>query len=116
MLGERQTYGINWNFSSSEKKFSINFNKARNNFCLRLHYNHDNSYLFLNEKEIFKFKVSNGNANFLTQFCLRSVSNGFGSTDSREVSLKGNDSDFSVDYNAIDKSGIFDIHKYFKGE
>ena len=26
-------------------------------FCLSLHYNHDNSYLFVNGKDIFKFKV-----------------------------------------------------------
>ena len=73
-------------------------------------------YLFLNGKEIFKFKINNENVNFLTKFFLRSVSNGFRATDSREVSLKGNASDFSVDYNAIDNSGILNIHKYFKGE
>ena len=28
------------------------------------------------------------------------------------MSLKGNLYDFSVDYNAIDKSDILDIHKY----
>ena len=116
MLSERPAYGINGNFSSPEKKFSTNFDKARNNFCLRLHHNHDNSYLFLNGKEIFKFKINNENVNFLTKFFLRSVSNGFRATDSREVSLKGNASDFSVDYNAIDNSGILNIHKYFKGE
>ena len=32
--------------------------------------------------------------------------------DSREVSLKGNVHDFSVDYNAIDKSDILNILKY----
>ena len=69
---------------------------------MRLHYNVDNSYLFLNEKEIFKFKVDNKNANFSTQFCLGSISNGFSSTESREVSLNGIVYDFSVDYNSID--------------
>ena len=59
---------------------------------------------FLSEKYIFKFKANNGNANFSTQFCLGCISNGFGATESREVSLKGNVYDFSVDYNAIDKS------------
>ena len=33
-------------------------------------------------------------------------------TESREISLKGNLCDFSIDYNAIDKSDILNIHKY----
>ena len=31
-----------------------------------------------------------GEVNFSTQFCLGSISNGFGATNAREVSLKGN--------------------------
>ena len=45
-------------------------------------------------------------------FCLGSISNGFGTTESREVSLKGNVYDFSATYNTIDKSNILDIYKY----
>ena len=36
----------------------------------------------------------------------------FNYVDSKEVSLKTNVYDFSVDYNAIDKSNILNIHKY----
>ena len=77
-----------------------------------MHYNHDNSYLFVNEKEIYKFKADNKNANFPTQFCLRSISNKIAHTDSRELSLKENVYDYLVDCNAIDKSDIFNIYKY----
>ena len=49
----------------------------------------DNSYLFVNRKEIFKFKADNKNGNFPTQFCLRSVSNRFNATECREVFLNG---------------------------
>ena len=79
---------------------------------MSLHYNSDNSYFFVNRKEIFKFKTDNKNVNFPGQFCLRSISNGFSNTESREVSLNGNVYDFSVDYNSIDKSDILNIHKY----
>ena len=48
------------------------------------HYNADNSYFLVNGKEIFKFKFSNKNANFPTQFCLGSISNGFSNTESIE--------------------------------
>ena len=37
----------------------------------------------------------------------------FGAIESREVSLAGNMYNFSVSYNAIDKSDILNIHKYF---
>ena len=79
---------------------------------MSLHYNADDSYLFVNGIEIIKFKPDNRNNNFPTQFCLGSISNGFSAIESREVSLNGNMYDFSVNYNSIDKSGILNIHKY----
>ena len=79
---------------------------------MSLHYNGDNSYLFVNGKEIFNLKADNKNVDFPTQFCLEIITNGFGSTESGGVSLKGNAYDFSVDYNAIDRSGIWKVHKY----
>ena len=68
--------------------------------------------MLLTGKEIFKFKANNKNVNFSTQFCLGVISNGFCATESREVTLKGNLYDFSVDYNAIENSDIWNIHKY----
>ena len=72
----------------------------------------DKTYFFVNGKEIFKFKADNKNVNFPTQICLGSISNGFGAAVSREVFLKGNAYDFSVDCNAINKSKIPNSHKY----
>ena len=69
-----------------------------------MRHNAGNSYLFV--------KADNKNVNFSTQFCFRSISNGFNATESREVSLNGNVYDFSVDCNSIDKSEILNIHKY----
>ena len=67
------------------------------------------SYLFVNGKEVFKFKADNKNINFPTQFCLGSISNGFSTAESRELYLNGNLYDFSVHYNSIDKSDILNI-------
>ena len=36
---------------------SINFTKKNTKFCLSLHYNGANSYLFVNGTEIIKFKA-----------------------------------------------------------
>ena len=37
--------------------YSINFTVTKRKFCLRLHYNGANSYLFVNGIEIYKFKA-----------------------------------------------------------
>ena len=92
-----------------KKKFRI---KANTKFCLSLHVNADNNYLFVNGKEIFKFKVDDKNVNFPTQFCFRSISNRFSATETREVFLNGNVYHFSIDYNSIHKSDILNIRKY----
>ena len=68
--------------------------------------------MFLNEKEICKFKTDNKNVNFSTQFCLGRISNGFSNTESRGVSLNGDAYNFSVDYNSVDKSDTTNIYKY----
>ena len=97
VLGEGPAFGINGSVSSPEKKSSVNFSEANTKFCLSLHCNGDNSYLFVDGIEISKFKADNENVNFPTHLCLGSISNGFGATESREVSLKGNVYDFSID-------------------
>ena len=70
ILGEGPAFGINGSFGSPEKKFSIKDkqSKAKGKFCWSLHYNGDNSYLFVNGQEMFKFKANNKNVNFSTQF------------------------------------------------
>ena len=88
---------------------------------MSLHYNDDNSYLFVKGKEIFNFKADNKNVNFSTQFCLGSISNGFSAHESREVSLNRNMYDYN--YNMISiciisiiilliNLDILNIHKY----
>ena len=79
-----------------KKKFVSNFSKANTKFCLDLHYNADNSYFFVNEKEIFQFKFYNKNVNFPTQFCLLYLMD-LVLLESSEVYLNGNVFDFSVD-------------------
>ena len=42
---------------TAEKIYSINFTVTKKKFCLSLHYNGANSYLFVNGTEIYKFKA-----------------------------------------------------------
>ena len=56
VLGKRPTQGLEHTLTA-EKMFSINFTVIRKKFCLSLHYNGGNSYLFVNVTEIYKFKA-----------------------------------------------------------
>ena len=41
---------------------------------LSSHYNDNDSYLFVNDEKIHKFKADNKNIDFNTQFCLGNIS------------------------------------------
>ena len=56
-LGEVPTHGLDGTKLTAKKKYSINFTVTRKKFCLILHYNGANSYLFFNDTEIIKFKA-----------------------------------------------------------
>ena len=56
ILGKGPTQGPEHTLSA-EKMYSINFTGNNKKFCVSLHYNGANSYLFVNGKEIHKFKA-----------------------------------------------------------
>ena len=96
---------------TAEKLYSINFTKHNTKFCLGLHYNGPNSYLFVNGTEIIKFKAKDseivGNS-----LCLGNISKDFSVDNMKKTGLKGNVYDFSVDYNAIEIADLLDIQKF----
>ena len=51
------TQGLGEHSLTAEKMYSINFTVTKKKFCLSLHYNGANSYLFVNGREIIKFKA-----------------------------------------------------------
>ena len=48
ILGKGPTQGLGEHSLAAEKIYSINFSQVNTKFCLSLHYNGDNSYLFVN--------------------------------------------------------------------
>ena len=58
---------------SAEKMYSINFTKKNIKFCLSLHYNGANSYLFVNGTEIIKFKAKDSEI-LAYSLCLGNIS------------------------------------------
>ena len=110
ILGKGPTEGLEHTLSA-EKMYSINFTKENTKFCLSLHYNGANSYLFVNGTEIIKFKAKDSE---ITAYplCLGNISKDWSVDNMKKTSLKGYVYDFSVDYDAISISDITDIHKY----
>ena len=53
--------------------YSISFTVTKEKFCLSLHYNGANSYLFVNGTEIYKFKAKNYNI-AASPLCLGNIS------------------------------------------
>ena len=57
VLSKNFVQGINGTAIYAEKLYSTNFTENNKTFCLSLHYNGENSYLFVNDTEIHKFKT-----------------------------------------------------------
>ena len=91
--------------------YSINFTVIRKNFCLSLHYNGANSYLFLNGTEIIKFKAKDFEI-VAAPLCLGSISKDWSVDNLKRTGFNGYVYDSSIDYDAIAVDDILDIHKY----
>ena len=62
-------------------------------------------------RKIDKFKTNKKNVHVPNQFCLVSISSKI-NIKAKEVSLEVNAYDFSVNYDAIDKSDKLNMHKH----
>ena len=78
---------------------SINFTVTKNQFCLCKLSNEVNSYLFLNETEIDKFKVKDSEI-AATPLCLGNISENCSTDNMKQTGFNGYVCDFSVDYDA----------------
>ena len=91
--------------------YSVNFTEKNKKFCLSLHHNKANSYLFVNGTQICKFKVKDSEI-FAYSLCLGNISRDWSTDNMKKTGLKGCVYDFSTDYDYIPVSDILDIHKY----
>ena len=72
VLGIGPTQGLEPTLTA-EKMYSMNFIVAKKKFCLSLHYNEANIYLFVNGTEIYQFKAENSEI-VATPLCLGNIS------------------------------------------
>ena len=94
----------------AEKMYSPNFAVANKIFCLSLHNNGDDSYLFVNGKKFTNFKAKKQSV--MEKISLGNISADFNQADRKSAGLYRYIYDFSVDYNAISNDKIHDIHAY----
>ena len=80
-------------------------------FCLSLHYNEANKYLFVNGTESIKFKAKDSSI-VLTPLCLGNISKDWSVANMKKTGFTGYVYYFSVNYDAIAVEDILDIYKY----
>ena len=73
---------------TAEKLDNINFTVRGKKFCLSLHYNGANSYLFVNGVEQFKFKAKDSSI-VANPLCLENISKDWGATNMKKTGLFG---------------------------
>ena len=115
VLGKWPTQGLEC-FLTAEKMYSINFTVTKNKFCLSLHYNGLNSYLFFNGKEIVKFKAKDSEI-VGSPLCLGNISKDWSTGNMKKTGLNGYVYEFGVDYrdfNVLNPDKTIPlIHNYF---
>ena len=110
VLGIGPTQGLEHTLTA-EKMYSINFTVTKMKFCLSLHYNGANSYLFVNGTEIYKFKAKDSEI-VPSPLRLGNISKDRSIDNMKKTGFNGYVYDFSVDYDSVDVDDIKDIHNY----
>ena len=87
ILGKGPTQGLEHTLSA-EKMYSINFTEHHKKSCLSLHYNGANSYLFVNGKEIHKFKAKDSEI-VANPLCLGNISKDWTVDNTKKTGLNG---------------------------
>ena len=112
ILGRGLIQKINDTKTYAKIMYSPNFTVDNKTFCLSLYYNGDDSYLFVNGKEVTKFKAKNSEL-IKHSMCLGGLSLDYYNKDkTKYTGLYGNIYDFSGDYSTNTNDKILDIHNY----
>ena len=112
VMGDGLTQGIHDTTLYVEKNFYRNFTDPGKKFMLSLHYNGDDSYLFVNGRQELKFKTKSDQL-IKEKLCIGNLSDQWTTSESEKTGLYGNIYDFVVDYEQIvGVKAIYDMHRY----
>ena len=111
VMGYGFVQGINDTTLYAEKTYTTDFGAVNKKFVLSIHYNGDNSYLFVNDKQELKFKAKD---NQIVQeiLCLGNISDDWTIASAKNTGLYGVVYDFAVDYTKTNIDDIYNVHRY----
>ena len=95
LMGTGLTQGINDTTIYAEKNFYRNSTDPGHKFILSLHYDSDNSYLFVNGRQELKFKAKTDQL-VKKKLCIGKISDQWTASESEKTRLYGNIYDFVV--------------------
>ena len=96
VLGTRPTQGLTHTLTA-ERMYPIIFTKTKKRFCLSLHYNGANSYLFVNDKKIVKFQAKDSEI-VASPLVLGNILKDWLADNMKKTGLNGYVYEFNVDY------------------
>ena len=112
VMGDGLTQGIHDTTLYVEKKYFRNFTEPSVKFVLSLHYNVDDSYLFVNDRQELKFKCKTVQV-IKEKLCIGNLSDQWTASESEKTGLYGSIYDFVVDFEQIlGVKAIYDMHRY----
>ena len=111
VMGDLFVQGINDTTLYAEKLYTQNFTAVDKKFVLILHYNSDNSYLFVNGKRELKFKAKDDQI-VKEILCLGNISDDWTAANAQKTGLWGEIYDFAVDYTSTNTGDIYNVHRY----
>ena len=110
VLGEGSTQELDDTTLTAEAQYSINFSRSNRKFCLSLHYNESNSFLFVSATKIYQLKANDSEIKKNPLWL--GILKGSTAINMKKTGLNGYVYEFSVDYNITDISNIINIHRY----
>ena len=112
LMGEGLTQGINGTTIYVENSYYRNFTDPGKKFVLSLHYNDDNSYLFVNGRQELKFTCKTDQL-VKDKLCIGNLSDQWTTSESEKTGLYGSIYDFIVDYEQIvSVKTFYGMHRY----
>ena len=112
VVGDGFTQGIHDTALYVEKKYFRHFTEPNVKFVLSLHYDGDDSYLFVNGRQELKFKCKTDQL-VKEKLCIGNLSDQWTTSESEKIGLYGNTYDFVVDYEQIlGVNSIYNMHRY----
>ena len=112
VMGKDYVQKINDTTIYAEKMYYRNFTDPGHKFVLSLHYNGDDSYLFVNGRQELEFKAKTDQL-VKEKLCIGNLSDQWTTSESEKAGVYGNIYDFVVNYKPIVLiDPIYDMHRY----